>query len=285
SSIYYLYGFFICVFLLNRLLQDGRFSKFLSGASFSGICFLVVCYFFGLGEYKFPPRYNGFFNDPNQMAFWVLCCYSMFCLVVMERVGLKLVLFFACTLVVFASMSRSALVGLVLISAGVLFNLLAKPGGRRRSNGSLISKILLVSVMLAGGVIFISSLGDVSQAMFDRFSDADLGEQADIRGYGRILNFPEYLVFGSGQGLDERFNSPVEIHSTWAGLFFYYGLFGLISFLIFVFLVMRRLSLDQNLIFLGPLFYSFSTFGLRSPIFWVFACVAIFSGWRNSYGD
>lgn len=113
--------------------------------------------------------------------------------------------------------------------------------------------------------------------MLDRFSVTDFGEQADLRGYGRPQNYPEFLLFGAGQGLDTRFMSEHEIHSSWVAIFFYYGLIGLTLFIILLWNIFSKLDIAEKLVFFAPMFYGISTYGLRSPIFWFFIASAIFA--------
>ena len=281
SSIYYAYGLIISLFISNRLSSDNRFRLYLTRAVVWGIVALVFANLVGLGH-EAGSRYMGFFNDPNQMAFWVICSYSIFCLIEKDKIIVKMLLFMACAFLVLLSMSRSGLVGLSAIFFGVIAIFFSDA---RNSNGDSLKMHTKIVILVAFAVLLLIAffaLQDLILNAFERFSETDFDEQADIRGYGRILAFPGYLLFGVGQGLDVRFNSPVEIHSTWAGLLFYYGVLGLTLFLIFLYRVVNRFKFSQILIISGPLFYSFSTFGLRTPIFWLLIAAAIFAAKNNN---
>ena len=47
-------------------------------------------------------------------------------------------------------------------------------------------------------------------------------KQLEVRGYLRIIQYPQYLFFGAGQGMDERFDNinGYEVHSSFAGVLF-----------------------------------------------------------------
>lgn len=282
SSIYYVYGFVISLFISSRLYSNNRFRLYLTRAAIFGIFALVFANLVGLGRYFFAPRYNGFFNDPNQMAFWVICSYSIFCLIEKNKVVVKMLLFMPCAFLVILSMSRSGLVGLIAIFFGVIAILFSDA---RNSRGGYLKVYAGASILVALAVfLFIAffSTSDLMLNVLERFSETDFDDEADIRGYGRIFSFPDYLLFGAGQGLDVRFNSPFEIHSSWAGLLFYYGALGLTLFLIFLYRIVKSLKFSQILIISGPLFYGFFTFSLRTPIFWLLIAAAIFAAKNNN---
>lgn len=231
---------------------------------FTILIMLFSLWFWGLGEYKYYPRYNGYFNDPNQMAFFVLCVTTIACLYIKNIYLFSLTLFFALALILFTQ-SRSAILGVFMLVSSLLFLYWR---GNKNSVLVFMSLVLVVSLVLMISSEYLLQISYV-QSVVERFSEADIGEQSDVRGYTRILNFKEYLLFGAGQGLDMRFNSPVEIHSTWAGIFFYYGIIGISLFLYFLINIFKNLNIYQKILFLVPLMYSFSTFGARTVIFWI----------------
>lgn len=225
---------------------------------------LFCIWFFGFGEYKFYPRYNGYFNDPNQMAFFVLCVATIASLYIKNIYFYLLVIFLSLALILFTQ-SRSAMIGVFMLLTSLFF-LYWK--GNINSIIVFFALLFLVSIFILLSFDYISQISYI-QSVSERFADTDIGEQSDVRGYTRIVNYTEYLLFGAGQGLDMRFNSPVEIHSTWAGILFYYGIVGMSLFLILIINILKNLNIYQKILFLVPLMYSFSTFGARTVIFWI----------------
>lgn len=226
---------------------------------------LIFLWFIGLGEYKFSPRYNGFFNDPNQMAFFVLCSSAIACLFSKNFFQYLIIVFCALFLVIL-TMSRSGLLGIVFLFISFLLYFW-------KNNYKSIAYVVFVSLTSFILIIFNSDLlisTSLVQSYIDRASNTNLNEQADIRGYTRIINYSEYLLFGAGQGLDNRFGLDVEIHSTWAAFLFYYGILGFSLFIYLIIKIFINLNIKQKLLFLAPLMYSFSTFGARTIIFWIF---------------
>lgn len=274
ASVYVGYGFFISYFSFRYLSVNPSAEKIFSAASLFGLLLIVVFFFSGLGEYKFNPRYNAFFNDPNQMAYWALCSLAVFLWVGTANLPLKMIAFLLAGVIVMASMSRSALIGIIVMSLGVMFGAGGKMGGWR----IFFSFILFIPSVIFLMIYFSEGFMDT----LTRLSETDFGEQADDRGYGRLIEYYEYLIFGAGQGLDIRFNElGTEIHSTWFGLLFYYGFIGIFLFLMFILAILKKLNFSQFFIFLGPVFYGFSTLGFRTPIFWIFLATALYVGIRS----
>ena len=241
---------------------------------FLSLSILLIFWILGFGDYKFGARYNGFFNDPNQMAFWVLCCCSTFLLLNKHGYSYRLLVFFISSALIMATMSRSALIGLAFIFLGLVYSFY-KNGEQKRGGRSRVRFPVAIALTLAvfslSSILIINSedFKDVAQ----RFASTNISEQADIRGYARLMNFPEHLIFGAGQAFDERFGHTVEIHSTWVAFLFYYGVLGFSLFAFFVFGIFKKLALYDRLIASAPLVYGFSTFGARTPVFWIFIAV------------
>lgn len=258
SIIFWIFNFLTFIVFIG--IGKIRFNLFQNFILFSFII-IFLCWVFGLGRYNFNPRYNFFFNDPNQLAFWVLCSLSIYLLKPNKLSLLAILLGF---LIIISSMSRSAILGIILIFLGYIFNF------KFNINSLIIKGVSVFLLFLAINFIIYNNQDEVSY-LVDRFVETDVEDQADIRGYTALGKYPEYLLFGAGQGEYNRFSSTNhEIHSTWAGILFYYGFIGLLLFLFFLWTIWSRLSLYEKIIFLAPLVYGFSTYGLRASIFWFF---------------
>ena len=106
-------------------------------------------------------------------------------------------------------------------------------------------------------------------------------KQVEGRGFDILLDFPEHLIFGAGQGGYDIYSPTAhEIHSTWFGILFYYGAFGLILFLYFLYKIYRRLAFADRMLFLAPMIYGFTTYNARTTIFWFL--IAVFFLKRNT---
>ena len=265
STVYWVFNFFTLVVLIN--FSDQSKEKFLNYLTF----LIPLSYFVniliwgaGQGRYDFSPRYNGFFNDPNQMAFWILASCSIY-LYLVEDFCKKIYILLLAGFLIALTMSRSATLGFVVLIVGFILN----------SKGSIYKKIIYVSASFL--IVIVSLFIFYFLGYFDsiaaRFSEGidDKSDQTSSRGFDNLINYPQYLLFGAGQGAYHLYSQTGnEIHSTWLGILFYYGIIGFLIFIYLIFSILSKLNLSNKFIFLGPLIYGFFTYNARTIIFWFF---------------
>lgn len=230
----------------------------------------LLFYFAGLGNYTFAPRYSGMFNDPNQMAFWVLCSLSSIFLLSQNKL-LNTTLFIVSVILCIATMSRSALVGLLPLGLGFYL----KWFSYIKRTSFKIASIVLVAMTIALITVHLFTEVQISEdstfgLFYNRLVSTDIEGQLETRGYNILAEYGEYILFGAGQGDMARFGHDVEIHSTWLGILFYYGVVGFSLFVGIFVVLLRRAKLYEILIALGPILYGMSTYGARTPVFYIF---------------
>lgn len=242
------------------IIKDERYIFY---TYFVSLLTLSTIAFFSFGRFYYDVRYMAFFNDPNQMAFWVLCITSAMMLsrpfFIRKKVFFTYSVVILSTTTVILTQSRSGLLGLSIIFVGVLLESI------NISRRNIIKKILLILILPSIIVLLLSSI----DVVINRFIADELYEELYVRGYFRLIENYEYLILGSGQGLHSRFGSVHEIHSTWAGVLFYYGVLGAYFFLRFLYKKTRHLSISEKCFIMSPLVYGISTYGLRTPVFWI----------------
>lgn len=308
NSVYWLYGFMLLVASMS-IAQDQNLAIWVTRFILLKLVLVVLLYFLGWGGYEFWPRYNYFFNGPNQLAYFVICLLLVF--VAATRAKWSSSFYIAYTLSIFIVISsggrsayfallplivlllwlarRRPLLGLFLLALPFAVNLvflslclpLYKPGQHGnelsycRQIGHANSKSVSSNTNDRMVVILLEELKRLDQGSVVPEQKLDQGsvvlQQLKARGYMRVIEYPEYLLYGAGQGRDERFGNVdgnfYEIHSSVLAVWFYYGIFGLIFFVTFIW---RIFYVKANLFFLMPLFvYGLFTYGLRSPYFWL----------------
>lgn len=205
-------------------------------------------FLFGWGGFNYYPRYNGFLNDPNQYAYYVI---NLLAYAVLFGKGLSRLVCIALGLFLVAvSMSRSGLVAFATMVL-VLYPMLALP-------------MLLVGVVVLFGI----ALAEVE--VFDRLLGSDLFFELWQRGFYRLVEFPEFLLLGAGKGFDERFGyGHLEVHSTPVAVLFYFGVVGLALYLSGIMTLLAKCR-DRRLVamVLALLSYGLTTYNLRTPITW-----------------
>lgn len=275
STSYWIFNFVLFALLSN--LKDSNvklLNEFLLKVIFLSYILEILLWAIGLGRYDFSPRYNGFFNDPNQMAFWVLssCCIYLY---ISENKIKNLIIFSLAIFLILLTLSRSALLAIPFITVAII----AKQEGKT-TNKIILSIASLVTILTIS--LFFYSRGifdDIISRLIEGIDES--ATQAEDRGFDILLEYPEHLFFGAGQG-GYSIYSPTshEIHSTWFGIVFYYGVFGLFLFLTFLYQIFKKLNFSDRILFLGPMFYGFTTYSARTTIFW-FVISVFFISKRN----
>ena len=247
------------------------------------------------------------FNNPNQLAFYSMLCLS-FLIYLYPNTRRSFWLFFAASLssllLIYLSLSMAAFLSVALLSILQIFF-----GIKRVKQGiALAFLVLSISVLLA-----MSNGGDFNKLDCKRFESSIIERKhtkaiinTDVvtaansaipeltcsgmvckvqkflifRGYKRIWEHPEYLIFGAGEGVDRAFTihrgEQKEIHSALGTLAFSYGVIG-ICFLIYVFIALVSRRGASVFIFLMPLLvYSMFHNTLRQPFLWLFVVLLIY---------
>jgi hypothetical protein len=209
------------------------------------------------------------FNNPNQLGFHATLVATV--LVISQRplristlqtsIGLL-----ACSYLAILSASKAALGSMaILIGVGV-FN-------RART--------VVITAIIAGVALIVSASAieavDRAHTRIVRDSSHSFLEE---RGYDRILNNPEYLVLGSGEGAYVRFRDSTkigsaELHSSLGTMLFCYGFVGLGLFAWFVWASLRGVGLRIWLCLAAPFAYGFTHQALRTTLFWVLIALAM----------
>lgn len=295
NSVYWLYGLMLFVAAIV-VARDQNLAKWASRFILFKLFMVVALYLLGWGGYTFWPRYNYFFNGPNQLAYFAICSLLVFVAATRAKLSASFYIAYALTIfIVVSTGGRSAY--LALLPLVILLLWLARK--------QIIHGIIILSITFSVNLIFeplclplyipgqhgnelssCQTIGNtntrnVSSYTKDRIDTLSIENQElnnnsvvvqlMARGYMRTIEYPKYLLYGAGQGKDERFGgvdgSVYEIHSSLLAVWFYYGFLGLILFLMFIW---RVFDFKVNLFFLLPLFvYGLFTYGLRAPYFWL----------------
>lgn len=213
------------------------------------------------------------FNNPNQLGYWSLLSLCIFWSI---AGGIRIRWYVqaptvACLLYTAASsLSKASMISVALLC---VLHFLRRPK--------------LLCVALVGVAVGFAVLE--GSALFERVGGRleNIGEQRDdtvgSRGYVRILNYPEYMVVGAGEGALYRFGEAAdgdlqlrEIHSTLGTVLFSYGLIGLVLFGAAMWRLYRLTSAARLIYLLPPFLYGVTHQGLRFSFLWLlFAVLAV----------
>lgn len=221
-------------------------------------------------------RFEGTFNNPNQMSYWSLLSL---CTLLAVKFDKKLtVLDFVLILVVgyiqATTLSKAGNIAYFFVIGSLLFS------------NMLTNTQRLIMVALSGVLVFflvyqldvflakvqsVEVLGHLSDRLETIGSQND--DSLEGRGYDRLYYFPEFLIFGAGEGGYSRFrqNGPsIEIHSGLATLIFCYGIIGAGLFCSFIFMIFKKLPLQFWLLLVAIMLYGLTHQNLRFSNFWIF---------------
>lgn len=210
------------------------------------------------------------FRNPNQTAYYAVLVGSL--LLTASRGNLLpssaklLTPFFFASLVylVILTQSRGG-----LAAVGVLIALFAI----RRVGTALI----------LGGVLFIAAHSPLAEQLIQSVAErmenkrTNLQEELAYRGYARLWETPQYLVFGAGEGGYERFETlwGKEFHSTFGNILMSYGVIGLALLFRFYWVLVRFAGFSSLLNFLPAFVYGLTHNGIRQSEFWMIAALSV----------
>jgi len=304
APLYYIFGFIVFVEIVTVFIENKEL--FLVRVLWLHLVMLAIVTFvssLGLGRIDVMDVMSGgirmmfAFNNPNQMANWAIwvavivsaCGWTIYRSWIPGLVALIL-----SAVVVGLSLSRAGFVGIfilaiIYICLGIisLYQLVGKQWQVDKKMILMIGKLLIVAVcffllvMFAYNILVHETTNiNLLDTIINRILATDLKFELGIRAYDRLMHYPQYLIFGAGEGATYRFadkssipkdwNIIYEIHSSWAGLLFNYGLIGFLLFALFLFVLIKRIDfIWLKLFLLGPFFFGFSNYNIRNWYFWV----------------
>lgn len=273
--LFFAFNLLVMLAIVNLFYQLDNPKKFFALAVqyallISGLGAVFSIFFPGVFLASESLRITGFFNNPNQLAFFNLCMLAA--LIVLRNGHLRIVPLELAAVAsgifgILVASSLGALAGLIAIFIAVLL-------GSIRSVKGFIRFLSIVLLLLSSIYSFDSyHQGLISDRLDTRFNRlaTKVGQIESERKYDRILAFPEYWVFGAGEGLTERFPGYEgnEIHSSLGNLLFSYGALGLGLFMFLLWRAIRHAPFYAWFALAGPMLYSTTHMGLRSTAFWM----------------
>jgi hypothetical protein len=224
-------------------------------------------------------REVGTFNNPNQLGYWSLLSAS--CLLVLNygrRMPLiDIIALCVATYLVAESLSRAALLSHLLV---LMAFFLGSYVGWLMKLGVMIAlfvyALLQISLFSNPGLILdnLELVNEVSERIDTIQTEEGVVKE---RGYGRLQNYPFYMLYGAGEGAFWRFNEKtepqhqgLELHSGLASILISYGIFGFLLFCAFVFTVFQRVPWLLWLTLAAVMGYGVTHQHVRFTSFWIY---------------
>lgn len=249
--------------ILMRVVYRGA----LASALIQGSMFLAMGGFQG-------GRNIGTFNNPNQLGYYGLLTFGLL-IFTSQRIKVSSFTFLAgvaaSIVLTLTSLSKAAMIAYAILIMGYLFT----PGENRKLKRKVNFMVFLVcaTVLMAASyrpelfgdnLLFTEVQGRVTNI------GKDTDDSLSMRGYDRISDYPQYWVFGAGEGAYGRFNNATyEFHSTLGTVQVSYGIVGLLQFLFILFYVLKKNGFKGWYILACLLIYGLAHNGLRNSMFWM----------------
>ena len=249
-------------------------------------------------EYWGAVRYMGTFNDPNQMAFFLLMMLLLIWMYRCKYGDRSFWIFFLLTLPVLAD-SKSTGVWLGMTVWGVFWlayevYCLWKKGYITRRMLVAVGACLLLSVSIVLYLLWPSADFDVRTVDYNlinrirekiwKVTNGGFYSLSLDRGAGRLFLHPQYLLCGAGEGGFERFSDAGavdELHSTWLSIWFCYGTVPMVLMILWLWKVLKANTPWMWCGILALLAESFFLINYRQPMFWMlllYADAAVMEG-------
>lgn len=277
--------------LLNRNRDDNiHLLKWINHIAKFNIVLQMIVYLSGHGrifyEYWGAERYQGTFNDPNQLSFFLFMMVLLLYLYRCEFGDRSFPFFYLLALpVIVASKSTGTLLGLMVFTFAVVFYALY--GAVRRKN---VSRKVWITGVVSGFFLFClllwwiwptadfdvktmdyNMLTRIQEKIWKVSHGGLLGLILD-RGMEKLVLYPHYMLYGAGEGDFERFTlaSQInEIHCCLFSVLFCYGIVPTVCLLGWLVRKLRFMNAAMMCAVAGLLAESFFLVNYRQPMFWM----------------
>lgn len=302
SILYYIYN--LIIIFTFQIIIDDDFEFLLKVQKILKICIFVqaIVVLFHLGGSTYG-RSMGTFNDPNQCAFYVFAsCLIIFIIsYIFEQKGTWQFWYFLSFFIIVNTQSTGMLMGLLLL-LGLFLAMKLRSTDVKIFGGyaAAVGVCLLVYILLSCHIIDVPEQIQQSSAYARTVQKIGIlsGEGSGRSGiYGiavdrcwdRLLNYPEKLLYGAGEGNFTRFPSARyvnnEIHSSILGPLFYYGIIPCGFWLYWMYLKFKDLKPEIACALIALLVESLTLVNVRQPFFWMIFVLCGYEGSKKQCGN
>ncbi|TCD46264.1 hypothetical protein D3X11_02130 [Streptococcus sp. X16XC17] len=287
SSIYYIYNLFVII-VFRFLMEEKSIYNLLNRVLKLNLWVQLVAFGVGYGFYA-PGRFMGTYNDPNQMGFGIVTTFAL--LLLLNKVyRVKYLWFYYCLsfyLVLTTNSSGMILSILILLIAYLLnfYEALNIKGNR------ILYWLSGIVAVFSFTLLVILNFQAVSSEFFELFSRIlyKLEGKSLFKAYISdrelfpLLNAPEKILYGAGEGMWARYGRGNEMHATWLSLLFCYGIIPYSLLCTWVYKNIRRSYYSSFVVYLAFFLEGLTLVNHRQPSFWMlFAFGAIVSSKKAS---
>jgi hypothetical protein len=275
ASVYYLFNAF--AFLATVILfkyAPSQMRHYAAVAIFISLVMQVLWITFM--DSNSPFRETGSFNNPNQLGYWALLSS---CYILILRYGEKmrwfdLIAFLICAYICSIALSRAVIVSFALI---FLAFFMARYVSLTVKIGISLCVTLYSFFQIAifdNPAFIIENLGALTRVIERVQTIQTESGVLSERGYQRILDNPQYLIYGAGEGYYARFREgnrvALELHSGLGTILFSYGVLGFVLFSGFILSIFQRAPILFWILLAAIMAYGITHQHVRFTGFWIF---------------
>lgn len=273
STLFFIYNYM--VFLYTMLLAN-KYSEYLVKIIYAAVIISLIIQlimYFSQGGFT-GGRQTGSYNNPNQLGYYALLMMS-FLIFSSNRINLKirwyLLAIFASVVFLFSSLSKAA----ILSGIGLIVLYVFTSNTNKKLKKKIIVSVLIISAIT--GIVYSTTniiqdnqlLNSVQRRIDSIGNDSD--DSLEGRGYYRIYEYPEYWLFGAGEGVYSRFkHQRMEFHSTLGNIQVSYGIFGTMLFSAIMITALKRNKYESWYILVFLMAYGLTHNGIRNSLLWIF---------------
>jgi len=275
-STYYMYNLLVCGVTVALYVEyREKFIYFIFKTVWLSLTiqFLIYLVMGGLAD----KRMTIFYNNPNQLGYFALLSA---CLIIFasSKIRVKLTMVISGLMFAFILISASQSRGALLSFFGLVLLFLVS-----KSKKDLKKKLYLVFILASVAIFVVYQTTNVIQdnrlLQTVQMRIESIGtrpyDSPEGRGYYRITEYPNYWIFGAGEGEWQRFDSTSkfhstsEFHSTIGNIQVSYGIIGSLLFFLMIYYALKNDRFMSWYLIIAILFYGLTHNGIRISLFWI----------------
>ena len=286
---------FMGIYVFANKISDKKVLKNIYKITKINLIIQLLIYLTGMGRAYDAFRYMGTFNDPNQFGYFIVLSVAF--LYVIEDV-LKIrkravVMYLISLILIFASASTGMLMAMTIL---FVLHIIRRIKSIIKWISKNLGKIFVTAICIMAVVLVIVSNVDLKNLVIETLEQSiqnmtiaerlqgkiDKAESSNSslieeRGIDKLIKYPQYLIYGSGQGYFDRFTKAafqIEVHSTLPGIWLYYGIVPLIILLIWIYESIKKVRLKYMIPYIALLIESFTLYNQRQLLLWIIIIMA-----------
>lgn len=285
--LYYIYDF-LAIIVFGYAIKNEKFLSKMNIIIKLNLIIQLLIYALGYGRWYGLTRYMGTFNDPNQLAYFILLNYC-FIYILNQKYNKNILPYLAISVfLIFESMSTGILLGIsVFLILDVINIMRTLPSFIKRNSKKIMAAFFIILFVCSIGLAyslydanFLNKLQNsyLNIKIFDRVSekvnkiDSKNGNLLQERGYDRIKYYPQYIIYGAGEGNFKRWQLAYhqqEFHATLPSILFNYGILSLFLVCMWIYNNIKKLPFKYIIVYIALLAESFTLVNSRQALFWV----------------